>query len=343
MAQQKRTGTVGGRPTLKSIAERTGLAITTVSKALRGDGNFSAETVRRIHQVANEIGYRPDRSGVGLRTGKTFTITVAFDHSEDISDFERQIVSGVALELGGTRYELSLTPVFPGMNEVKLFRGIAAMRRADGIIFTNTSPQDARARMLMEIGFPFVTHGRTELQPQHPFYDFDNESFAYSAARRLAAKGRRKLAFTSGSTGLTYLKHTLAGLRRAAGETGVEIGELPPSSGAFPYASALHQAVCDAARAKRLPDGIISSSDVGTLAMVDALHSAGVEVGKDIDIVSRKTSSILDFCHPRVETVSEDLTEAGRILARFLLRSIDGEPAEELQLVGAPAFSWQQA
>lgn len=342
MAQHKRTGTVGNRPTLKSIAERTGLAITTVSKALRGDGNFSAETVQRIRQVANEIGYRPDRSGVGLRTGKTYTITVAFDHSEDISDFERQIVSGVASELSGTRYELSLTPVFKGMNEVRLFRGIAAMRRADGIIFTNTSPQDARARLLMEMGFPFVTHGRTALQPQHPYYDFDNESFAYFAARRLAAKGRRRLAYTSGSTGLTYLEHTLAGLERAASETGVEIGQVFPSSGVSPYAAALHQAICDAARADRLPDGIISSSDVGTLAMVDALHGAGVAIGRDIDIVSRKTSSILDFCHPRVETVSEDLMEAGRVLARFLLRSIDGEPAEDLQIVGAPVFSWRQ-
>lgn len=340
MAPPKRTDMVGDRPTLKSIAEKTGLAITTISKALRGDGNFSAETIRRIHQVADEIGYRPNRSGVGLRTGRTYIITVAFDHTEDISDFERQIVSGVASQLSGTRYELSLTPIFPGMDEVELFRSIASLRRADGIIFPNTSPDDPRVRLLADMKFPFATHGRTQLRTPHPYYDFDNESFCYLAARRLAGKGRRRLAFATGSPGLTYFQHALAGLDRASRETGVTIGRLDPHVGTAPYAARLHEAVEAAARAGRLPDGIISSSDIGTLAILDALYNAGIEVGRDIDIVSRKTSSILDFCHPRVDTVSEDLTEAGRILARFLIGSIDGLPAEDLQLIGAPLPNW---
>lgn len=340
MAPSKRSAQLGSRPTLKSIAERTGLAITTVSKALRGDGNFSAETIERIHKVADEIGYRPNRSGVGLRTGRTYTITVAFDHSDDISDFERQIVSGVASELSKTRYELSLTPIFPGMNEVELFRSIAMLRRADGIVFTNTAPQDARARLLTELGFPFVTHGRTTLAKPHPFYDFDNETFAYLAAMRLAQKGRKRLAFATGSPGLTYFDHAMAGFERAHEEAGVEVSRLEPIPGNQPYAARLHEAVTRAVRAGNLPEGIVSSSDVGTLAIVDALIGAGVIVGRDIDIVSRKTSSILDFCRPRVDTVSEDLTEAGRIMARFLVDSIDGRPAEDLQLIGAPRPSW---
>lgn len=341
MTEKPRSGKTSRRPTLKSIAERTGLAITTVSKALRGDGNFSEETVKRIHQVAEEIGYRPDRSGVGLRTGRTYVIMVAFNQSEDISDFERQIVSGVATALRGTRYELSLNVTFPGADEVETLRSIAEFRRADGIIFADTLPEDPRVRLLQELKFPFVTHGRTKLAVPHAYYDFDNERFTYLAAQRLASKGRKNVAIASRDVGLTYFEFAMAGLRRAARETGVQFGCLEPVPGITPYAGAIHEAVLRAVEAGKLPDGIISSSDIGTLAMVDALMSAGVEVGRDVDIVSRKTSSILDFCRPRVDTISEDLAEAGEIMARLLIRRIEGEAAQNLQLIGEPFADWE--
>jgi len=342
MAPIKMTSKAGVRPTLKSISQRTGLAITTVSKALRGNGNLSAGTIKRVHDVAREIGYRPDRAGVGLRTGRTFVITVGVDHSDDISDFERRIVTGVSSALSDTSYELSLTPIFKDTNQVDLFRSIAASRLADGVIFTNTTPDDARAKLLTEMDFPFVTHGRTKLATPHAYYDFDNEKFVYLAAKRLIEKGRKNLAIAAGTMGLTYIEHARAGLRRAAKEGGVEVCELDPLAGVTPHGAALYASVISAAQTGKLPDGIISSSDIGSLAMIDALTESGLVVGRDVDIVSRRTSTMLDFCRPRIDTISEDLIEAGETLAKLLMRRIDGDAPEGLQIVGAPIVGWNE-
>ena len=329
------------QPTLKSIAERTGLAITTVSKALRGGGNLNAETVKRVHAVAREIGYRPNRSGVGLRTGRTFVITVAVDHSDDISDFERRIVTGVSTALSATPYEMSFTPIFAHTDEIEVFRDIATSHAADGIIFTNTTPDDKRVKLLTELDFPFVTHGRTNLAVPHAYYDFDNEAFVYQAAKRLIQKGRKNLAIASGTVGLTYFEHAKAGLHRATQEEGAKVSTLNPAEGVKPFAAAMHEAVLRAANNHSLPDGIISSSDIGSLALIDALIESDVIIGKDIDIVSRRTSTMLDFCRPRLDMISEDLIGAGEVLAKLLIRRINGEAPEDLQMIGAPKVMWQ--
>ena len=65
-----------GRPTLKSIAEICGLAVPTVSRALSGASDIGQSTRDRVRQVADEIGYVPNRAGVRLRTGKTIVISL---------------------------------------------------------------------------------------------------------------------------------------------------------------------------------------------------------------------------------------------------------------------------
>ena len=61
-------------PTLKTISEATGLAVTTVSRALKDGPELSAETRARVREVATQLGYRPHRAGVRLRTGRTFVV-----------------------------------------------------------------------------------------------------------------------------------------------------------------------------------------------------------------------------------------------------------------------------
>ena len=94
-------------------------------------------------------------------------------------------------------------------------RYIVETGSADGIIFSRTEPQDARVRYLHERGFPFATHGRTEMGIEHPFFDFDNARYAELAVERLAARGRRRLALLAPPAHLTYARHMTAGFQRA--------------------------------------------------------------------------------------------------------------------------------
>lgn len=193
---------------------------------------------------------------------------------------------------------------------------------------------------MTELDFPFVTHGRTCLPRPHPFYDFDNERFAYLAGKRLVEKGAQTLGLASASEGLTYQGHAEAGLERAAKEAGIKVQHLFVTAAERSFAQTLHDVITSAHGRDMVPEGIVSCSDIGTLALIDACETAGRTVGKDVHIVSRRTSNLLDFCRPRVETVTEDLSDAGERMAQLLLRRIAGDAADDLQVIAAPLPSW---
>ncbi len=100
------------RPTLKTIAFMTGLGVTTVSRALKDAPEIGPETRKRVQLIARQIGYRPNRAGVRLRTGKTNVIALVLNTQDEIMGFTSQVIHGVADVLAETQYHLILTPLF---------------------------------------------------------------------------------------------------------------------------------------------------------------------------------------------------------------------------------------
>lgn len=190
-----------GRPTLKTLAFMTGLGVTTVSRALKDAPEIGAETRRRVQLVAKQIGYRPNRAGVRLRTGKTNVISLVLNTEQEIMSFVSDIIYGVSEVIADTPYHLIVTPYSRSQDPLDPIRYLVETGSADGVIISRTQPNDARARYMLEHGIPFATHGRTEMGLVHPYHDFDNYAFAVEAVRRLAGVGRRRLALLAPRSG----------------------------------------------------------------------------------------------------------------------------------------------
>ena len=81
-----------GKPTLRTIANLTGLAVTTVSRALSDAPQISLETRERVHKIAREIGYLPDRAAQRLKTGRTNVISILLDSHQEVVGFGTSIM-----------------------------------------------------------------------------------------------------------------------------------------------------------------------------------------------------------------------------------------------------------
>ena len=193
----------------------TGLGVTTVSRALNDAPDIGQATKERVRLVAKQIGYRPNRAGVRLRTGKTNVISLILSVETEVLGLTSHLVYGISEYLAGTPYHLIVTPYDLRSDPLDPVRYIVETGSADGIIFSRTEPQDARVRYLHEHGFPFATHGRTDMGIEHPFFDFDNDRYAEIAVERLVARGRRRLALLPPPAHLTYSRHMTAGFQRA--------------------------------------------------------------------------------------------------------------------------------
>ncbi|ARO25792.1 LacI family transcriptional regulator [Rhizobium sp. S9] len=328
-----------GKPTLRTIATIAGLAVTTVSRALSDAPQISLETRQRVHRIAREIGYLPDRAAQRLKTGRTNVVAILLDPHEEVVGFTTSIMYGIAKALKETPYHLVVAPNFLSTTNAEAAEYIIRNHLADGLIFTRTEPLDARVRLLLEAGFPFICHGRTEFSTPHPYVDYDNFTFAYEATRRLIAKGRTKVAVILPPKRLTFCQHILHGFMTAVREAGIAY-EIPEIVDLDTPADVLRDFIRSRAAAPGAPDGFVCPGEVSALAVISGMSDAGRTLAADYDIVAKETSRLLTQLQPKVDTIHEDLTAAGEDLGRILLQRINNPDAEDLHLLLSPQINF---
>ena len=316
----------------------TGLAITTISRALNNAPELAQDTRERVQRIAAEIGYLPDRAALRLKTGRTNVISLILDPHDEILGFGQSMVLGLTAALRGTPYHLVITPNFPNVAPIEPVRYIIRNRMADGVIFSRTEPDDARVKLLQEHNFAFVSHGRTEVATPHPYVDYDNVSFAYHAVRRLVAKGRKKITIILPPPAFTFGKHLREGFMRAISEAGAQ-WEIPTIS-LDNSADEIRERVIARMEEPGAPDGYVCSGDAAAVAVMAGITDSGRVIGRDVDMVAKQTSEIFSQVRPRVDAIYEDTALAGEQMGQLLMRRIAGEPAENLQILQVPEIKF---
>jgi LacI family transcriptional regulator len=325
----------GPRPTLKSLAFMTGLGVTTVSRALKDAPEIAEETRRRVQLVARQVGYRPNRAGVRLRTGKTNVVSLVLDTDDDMTGFVSDLIYGISDGLADTSYHLIVTPYSRRRDPMEPVRYVVETGSADGVIFSRTEPNDARAAYLAEHGFPFAAHGRTAMGLAHPYHDFDNAAFARLAVGELLARGRRRIALLPPPPRLTYHRHMREGMSDVLAENGLQESPLGDLSIDGPV-DVIRDRIAAIAARPGAPDGYVCASGGAAFALVAGLEAAGMKLGREVDVVTKLSSKLLRWFRPELMLVEEDFRLAGRELARAVMGAIAGRPPAELQTLGSP-------
>ena len=324
------------KPTLKTVAQATGFAVTTVSRALKGDPKIARSTRAAVEAAAARLGYVPDRAAQRLRTGRTNVIALVLDPHEEILGFAGSMIAGLASALEGTRYHISIMQHAIDADAFGPIERIVRNRLADGVVFARTRHDDPRVRFLQERGFAFVTHGRTEANGVHPWLDYDNNAFARLAVERLVARGRRRIGIVPPSPQFTFHRHMTDGFWAAVTAAGVA-AEVPPEGidlNSSP--ERVYRWFLDRVRAPDPPDGMICPGEIAAVAVQAAVADAGLAVGRDVELVAKQTSHVFDLYRPRLDTIYEDIEAAGQAIGGLLLRRIAGEDPAVLSHLHQP-------
>lgn len=326
------------RPTLKTIAGLTGLAVTTVSRALNNAPDIGLKTRARVRQVADEVGYVPNRAGVRLRTGRTSVISLVLCTDQDAMNHTAQLISSISTALRDTQYHLIITPYFLDEDPMRPIRYIVENRSADAVVLNRVQPDDPRIAYLKANRVPFVTHGRSNNPDDYSFFDFDNEAFGDIAVRRLAERGRKNLLLVGPPMDQSYARHMRDGAQRAAQELGITV-EVLRGATSDDTNEIVHRAVRarlgDHHGAGAQIDGLICGSMTGAMAAVTGVEALDRQLGADIDVLAKEAAPFLSLFRREILTVREDIARAGAFLAQAAIQAINdptGPPQQELEV-----------
>ncbi len=323
------------RPTLKTIAAATGFAIATVSRALKDAPDIGEDTKRLVRETAALLGYRPNRAGVRLRTGKTNVIALVLSTESDVMNHTSRLIYSIANALRGTAYHLVVTPFFPDQDPMEPIRYIVETESADGIILNQTKEDDPRIRYLHDHGFPFAAHGRTAMGIDHSFFDFDNEAYGRIGARSMAERGRKRLLIVPPPRAHMYARHMNFGFSDEAALLGLpfEVSEdVTSDSGG----EAVEASIATRFSQPDPPDGILVGSTTAAMATIAGAERSGRVLGQDFDVVAKEAIAVLRRFRQDILIVREDVGRAGEFLARALLAQIDKRDWTERQGLEVP-------
>jgi LacI family transcriptional regulator len=311
---------VSERPTIKDVAERAGVSIATVSRALNDKGDVSVRTREHVREVARAVGYSADRAARSLVTQRTRTVAVVVGDNAGHRDlslvFFGKVLAAISRRLAQSSYDpLLLQP-----------DDVGGEHRFDAAVLIGVDDDDPLVAFLASRELPLVGVDVRCPGPRTAYVGSDHADGVRRALAHLHALGHRRIAHVAGAA------NTLAGAERlAAFRTETEALELEPSPelirrGDFSSASGYRE-TCALLALAEPPTAVVAASDLMALAALQAIRDAGLQPGSDVAVVGFDDLEAAALAHPPLTTIRQDRQELGTLAAARAVELIEGPGA----------------
>ena len=306
--------------TLKDIARETGYHVSTVSRALdpRSSSTLSGPVVKQIKEVAERMGYRPNRLAAGLRTKRTRTVGLVIP---DISNpLFPPIVRGVEKVLEPLGYVSIIVNTDGRRDREQELAGVLLEHGVDGIIHAAVERDDPILDDVRRAGVPMVTVNRALDDPNVPGVVNDDADGIAKMMSHLISHGHTEIAHIAGPEQLSTGVLRLAAFRAAAQRQGIDVPEFH-----IVQANGLNEengrrCAQTLLSLTRPPTAIIAANDRLALGAFEAIHEMGLSCPEDVSVTGFNDYSFLKHIPPGLTTVRVDKQAAGRRSAELLMQ-----------------------
>ena len=311
------------RTTIADVAKAAGVSKTAVSFAFNSPERLSTETVGHIHEIAANLGYRPDPVARSLAQRRTGTIGILTPQSLELTfnnPYHSMFAAGVGVEAERAGYALQFISPLHG----SLARAVDRAS-VDGIIAVGLSSTHPEVVRIRRSGMRLVVVDAPETDVE-PSVSVDNEGGARAAAQHLIDLGHRDVIVLSveppaGSGGRTA---AVATMRMRGYETALAAAGVPLAEEAVVIApttieggrQAFHEAYADGLR----PTAILAMSDATAIGALHAAREARIRVPGELSIVGFDDIDMARYTDPPLTTVHQPIHQKGEEAVRLLLR-----------------------
>jgi LacI family transcriptional regulator len=304
------------RPTIKDVAERAGVSIATVSRALNDKGDVSVQTRERVREIARSVGYSADPVARSLATQKTQIVAVVVGDNAGHRDlsliFFGKVLAAISRRLTQSGYDPLLLQ--PG--------DIGHEHRFDAAVLIGVDRDvplvtDLVSRQLPLVGIDVRCPGR-----RSAYVGSDHADGVRLALAHLHARGHRRIAHIAGALNTVAGSERLQAFRSEAAALGLVGSEDLVRHGDFSSASGYREACALLAIGER-PSAIVAASDLMALAAMQAIRDAALQPGSDIAVVGFDDLEAAALAYPPLTTIRQDREELGTLAATRAIALIE--------------------
>ncbi|SER94719.1 DNA-binding transcriptional regulator, LacI/PurR family [Propionibacterium cyclohexanicum] len=311
-------------PSIRDVAGRAGVAISSASAALNDKPGVSDETRARILSVAKDLGYVPSWRGRSLSAKRAFTVGLVVERDPDVmgdDPFFGAFVGGIEESLGPRGYALAVRVSRDARAAATGYRELAGNRRVDGVFLNELLVDDPRPESMLRWGMPAVGINPGPGEFVFPTVRQDGTKAIVEALRWLARIGHRTIAHVAGPLRYVHAVERLEAFRSVLLDLGLDPSLV--TEGDFTYQGGYEAADRLLAVSPR-PTAVFCANDLTAVGVMNRALDLGMKVPADLSVIGYDGIAMGGYTRPTLTTIKTSPRALGRQSARLLLDLIEG-------------------
>lgn len=291
--------------TIKEIAKRLNVSVSTVSRALHNHPSIGLRTRTQVHKMAKELNYEPNQAAVSFKQGKTMTLGVILPNlGEEYFSMAINAIEDVAIK---NNYTVLIGQSHDDVEREKQIADTMRRHRVDGLIVSlaKTTKSYEHFDQLKSFSIPVVFFDRVPDVPDAYAVSCNLENSSVHLVDWLVQQGHKKIGFIKGPDTLIHSKQRLNGYY-----DGLKKNKLKQDN-SFVVSTDLGRQKTEDAMHKLLalknpPDAVIAFNDYVALDAIRYARTQGLKINKDISFVSYANLPVTSYLdEPPVASVEQ--------------------------------------
>jgi LacI family transcriptional regulator len=305
--------------TIREIATRLGISLSTVSTVINNSGYVSPGMRERVEQALREVNYHPNQVARSLRRGETRTMGLIVP--DLANSFYSDLLRGTEDYLASVGYRLIVADSREDWRRQQDYLTGFFAQMTDGIMLVPCLATDEQIESIPRIvgGTPLVYVDRSPLHSPVDTVLIDNVQACCEATRHLIELGHHRIGIITEPLNLLSATDRLEGYRRAIRSGGlkadtklIRIGDNTKRSG---YQNAL-----DLLKVRKRPTALVTCNNLMALGVLIAVRELRLRCPRDISIVTFDDSDWSEHLNPPLTTLCQPAEEMGATAAKTLMK-----------------------
>ena len=311
------------RTSLKDLADKLGVSIATVSRALRNSHEVGEEMKVKVKALAKEMNYRPNPFAQSLRKEAPKVIGVIVPNL--VTHYFAAVLDGIEDFARRKGYSvLSANSHEDHEREAQAIENFLDMHVEVIIVCLAQDTVDFSPFLkLKEVGVPLVFFARTCLDDQFSRVIGNGDVAAYDATIHMIDSGAKRVAFIGGPNNLNMVKRRKHGYLQALRDRNIPIERELVACDKIDFEVARANTIRVLENAH--PDAILAFNDIITYAAFDAIKAKGLRIPNDVAIIGFTDGDTAAFVTPRLSVIMDQAHEQGSKACELLMRGIMGD------------------
>lgn len=312
------------RTSLKDLADKLGVSIATVSRALRNSHEVGEEMTQKVKQLAKELNYRPNPFAQSLRKEAPRVIGVIVPNL--VTHYYAAVLDGIEDYASKLGYSvISANSHEDHEREAQALDNFLNMH-VEGIIacLAQDTTDYSHFEQLHQMGVPLVFFARCCLEDMFSQVVGNGDVAAQEATQHMIETGSRRVAFIGGPNHLDMVRRRKHGYLEALRENRIPIDRDLVVCDKIDFDVA-RNATLRLLEGENPPDAILAFNDIITYAAFDAIKSKGLRIPEDVAIIGFTDGDTAAFVTPRLSAIMDQAHVQGTKACQLLMKSINGD------------------